>query len=141
MNASKVLSVVFPNEFTYDEKHNDFFAKMKIDIMSYPFNLRQLFYMLYPKTRDSSKEFSITRTELNNLMDTDPEVQYIENPEEFSEEPLKHLIKDDFEYLALDNDQDRKFYELNHIVKYSKTVLGTESDIWNFEYLFEKQGR
>lgn len=139
MNASKVLSVVFPNEFTYDEKHNDFFAKMKIDIMSYPFNLRQLFYMLYPKTRDSSKEFSITRTELNNLMDTDPEVQYIENPEEFSEEPLKHLIKDDFEYLALDNDQDRKFYEMNYIVKYSKNVLGTDSNTWNFEYLFEKQ--
>lgn len=139
MNASKVLSVVFPNEFTYDEKHNDFFAKMKIDIMSYPFNLRQLFYMLYPKTRDSSKEFSITRTELNNLMDTDPEVQYIENPEEFSEESLKHLIKDDFEYLALDNDQDRKFYEMNYIVKYSKNVLGTDSNTWNFEYLFEKQ--
>lgn len=139
MNAAKVLSVVFPKEFTYDEKHNDFFAKMKIDIMSYPFNLRQLFYMLYPKTHDSSKEFSLSRTDLNNLMDTDPEVQYIENPEEFSEEPLKHLIKDDFEYLALDNDQDRKFYEMNHIVKYSKTVLGTESDIWNFEYLFEKQ--
>ena len=139
MNAAKVLSVVFPKEFTYDEKHNDFFAKMKIDLMSYPFNLRQLFYMLYPKTHDSSKEFSLTRTELNNLMDTDPEVQYIENPEMFSEEVLKHLIKDDFEYLSLDNDQDRKFYEMRHIVKYSKTVLNTDSDTWNFEYLFEKQ--
>lgn len=139
MNAAKVLSVVFPKEFTYDEKHNDFFAKMKIDIMNYPFNLRQLFYMLYPKTHDSSKEFSLTRTELNNLMDTDPEVQYIENPEMFSEEVLKHLIKDDFEYLSLDNDQDRKFYEMRHIVKYSKTVLNTDSDTWNFEYLFEKQ--
>ena len=139
MNAAKVLSVVFPKEFTYDEKHNDFFAKMKIDIMSYPFNLRQLFYMLYPKAHDSSKEFSLTRTELNNLMDTDPEVQYIENPEEFSEEPLKHLVKDDFEYLALDDDQDRKFYEMSYIVKYSKTVLNTDSDTWNFEYLFEKE--
>ena len=88
MNAAKVLSVVFPKEFTYDEKHNDFFAKMKIDIISYPFNLRQLFYILYPKTHDSSNEFSLTRTELNNLMDTDPEVQYIENPEMFSDEVL-----------------------------------------------------
>ena len=139
MNAAKVLSVVFPKEFTYDEKHNDFFAKMKIDIISYPFNLRQLFYILYPKTHDSSNEFSLTRTELNNLMDTDPEVQYIENPEMFSDEVLKHLIKDDFEYLALDNDQDRKFYEMSYIVKYSKTVLNTDSDTWNFEYLFEKQ--
>jgi len=123
IKSEKILSLLFPDIFEFDERHNEFCSKRKIEIKNNPFPVRSIFYLCYPKVRDSSEQFRLSKSEFNRIMDSDKEVTFIEFDGNFSEEPLNHLIKDDFDYLSLKDPKDRKYFEISKIVKYSISTL------------------
>ena len=137
IRPERILSLVFPDIFEYNEKYKEFRSKTKIEILDRPFGLRTLFYLCYPKVNDISKEYKLNKIEFNILMDSDPELKFIEYDGLFTEEPLNHFIKDDYEFLHLTDKEDIKHYELSYIVKYSKTLLNISKNEWNINYLYE----
>lgn len=130
MKSEKILSTLLPEVFEYKEKYKDFYSKCKCDILKYPFNIRNLIYQCYPRVRDSSKEFRISNAELNRIMDSDNELKYLDidlTQTELSNNTFNHLLKEDYEYLTM-NSNERKYYEMNNIVKYKKSVFSSISN-------------
>lgn len=144
IDIKQVFAAVFPSIYTYDEQYDEIRSNGKLDVMSYSYNIRKLIYDNYHKLKDMN-ENALTVNELEVIKDTDPDVKYIRDLYNQMEvfdvdknmKAFKHLTREDYYYLNLNaNDQDHT--NLKYIVKYDKSVLNTDEDIYNIDYFVSK---
>ena len=154
VSIAKVYGALFPNTFKYDEDYDELSASNKLDIMSYPYNIRKLFYDTYSSldANDMKRvcEF-LPQKELDDIINNDPEVVYIDNianqevaitfdkSGELVPKLYKHLIYSDYKYLQFTKENDRSHYTIKNIILYDAGVLpGTDKPTYNVNYYLMK---
>ena len=148
ISIEEVFAAVFADIYTYDSKYKELKSNTKLNVMNYPYPLRRLIYDNYYMIHDLNKD-CLTLKELEEIKDKDPEVKYIRNLrnqndifknrannyEDDNINVFNHLTEEDYNYINSD-DNDRKHTSLKFIVKYNKSVLNTENDVWNINYYY-----
>ena len=103
-----VLAAIFPETFTLDEEYNELFANKKLDILSYPYPIRKMFYDYYSPSMDENKQ--LTKEDIERIMNEDKDLLYVKNPtnivvwyDERTKQivyvPYKRLIEQDYKYM------------------------------------------
>ena len=140
VSIEQVFEAIFPEIYTYDQQYNEIKSNQKLDIMKYPYSIRRLVYDNYHKLKDINKE-KLTTSELESIMDKDPDVKFIRNlysqDEAFCDAGVpkvyKHLTKEDYNYVSM-NENDRNHTTMDYIVMYDKSVFNTTEDIYNVNH-------
>lgn len=135
-----IMSQVFPDKFRYDKEYDELTLDSSFDLFKYPINLRQIFYKFYPTLLQRYRKFlekSYDDARLEEDLIKDAELPFIPmtliDTSNISERTFKKILSQDYDFMNLKDEADRRHFKFQYIVKYAAGVLGNE-ETYNINY-------